>query len=102
MSVVVRAPEVGDPPVVVVPEVSGTAGADGARVVVPLLGSKVSVQLPGDEGAGLPPVSLRQGVLAQVEVFPGAHHLPGHGIQVVPLVLGPVVEAVAGLERGTL
>ena len=35
-------------------------------------------------------------------MFPGAHHLPGHGIQVVPLVLGPVVEAVAGLERGTL
>ena len=35
-------------------------------------------------------------------MFPGAHHLPRHGIQVVPLVLGPVVEAVAGLERGTL
>ena len=44
IAVVVGAPEVGDPPVVVVPEVSGTAGADGAQVVVPLLSSEVSRQ----------------------------------------------------------
>ena len=45
---------------------------------------------------------LVQGAPAEVEVFPGAHHLPAHGVQVVPLVLGPVVEAVARLEGWTL
>ena len=42
IAVVVGAPEVGNPPVVVVPEVGGTAGADGAQVVVPSLCPEVS------------------------------------------------------------
>ena len=60
------------------------------------------VQLPGDKRTGVPPVPLVQGAPAEVEVFPGAEHLPGHGVQVVPLVLGTVVEAVSRLEGWTL
>ena len=42
ISVVIRTPEVGNTTVVVVSEVSGTAGADRANKVVPLLGPEIS------------------------------------------------------------
>ena len=83
-------------------EVSSTAGADGAEVVVPLLSTEIPVQLSRHQGTGLPPLPLIQGPPAKIEMFPGSHHLPGHGVQVVALVLRGVIVAVAGLEGGTL
>ena len=76
IAVVVGAPQVGNPPVVVVTEVSGTAGADRAKVVPPLVSAEISVQLPGLQGTRLSPLSPLQGAAAEVEVFPGSHHLP--------------------------
>ena len=76
IAVVVGAAKVGNPPVVVVTEVSGTAGADRAEVVPPLVSAEISVQLPGLQGTRLSPLSPLQGAAAEVEVFPGSHHLP--------------------------
>ena len=81
IAVVVGAPQVGNPPVVVVPEVCGTAGADGAQVVLPPLCPEISAELPGLQGTGGSPLSLSQGAAAEVEVFPGAHDLPASSVE---------------------
>ena len=60
-------------------EVRGAAGADGAQIVVPLLSPEIPGQLPRLQGTCRSPLSLGQGAPAEVEVLPGAHHLPATG-----------------------
>ena len=87
IAVVVRAAQVGDPPVVVVTEVRGAAGADGAQIVVPLLSPEVPGQLPRLQGTRLSPLSALQGAPAQVEVLPCSHHLPATSRGVILLII---------------
>ena len=81
IAVVVGAPQVGNPPVVVVTEVCGTAWADGAQVVLPPLSPEISAELSRLQGTGGSLLSLSQSAPAEVEVFPGAHDLPASSVE---------------------
>ena len=80
ITVVVGATQVGNPPVVVVTEVRGAAGADGAQIVVPPLSPEVPAELSGLQRTGLSPLSPLQCAAAEVVVLPATHHLPANGI----------------------
>jgi len=95
---VVRAAHVGHPSVVVVAEVRAVAGALVKQVVRSFLRSKISGELPGDQGAVSSLVPLVEGLAAAVVVPPAAQHLLVDGVEVVGVVLVGVVVAVLAPE----
>lgn len=92
----VAGPEVGNPPVVVVTEVSVPAAAQVPDVVRSLLGLEVPVEFPGDERTLGALVPVIERLPRQIVVLPSTQDVLGALVEVVMGVLVPVIVVVLG------